>query len=156
MQPAFHRQNIASFGTIMTGEAEATLGRWRQAAAPFIEVEQEMMNLAMNVVGKALFSEETMRLYPPGWGISRQTIEADHLGVYAIPAHTAVFLNVYGMHRHSGYWENPDQFEPERFTPERVAARPRFAYLPLGGGPRQCIGNLFAMTIYRPHPLWIR
>ena len=50
------------------------------------------------------------------------------------------------MHRHPGFWEHPETFDPERFTPERSADRPRYAYLPFGGGPRQCIGSTFALT----------
>ena len=49
-------------------------------------------------------------------------------------------------HRHPAFWDNPEGFDPERFTPERSAERPRFAYFPFGGGPRLCIGNTFAMT----------
>ena len=49
------------------------------------------------------------------------------------------------MHHHPQYWENPEGFNPDRFTPEQVKARPEFAYLPFGGGPRTCIGNHFAV-----------
>ena len=50
------------------------------------------------------------------------------------------------MHRHPKYWDDPAGFDPERFSPERSAARPKLVYLPFGAGPRQCIGNHFAMT----------
>jgi cytochrome P450 len=56
-----------------------------------------------------------------------------------------IFLSAYCTHRHPAFWEEPEVFDPERFTPERSAGRPRFAYFPFGGGPRQCIGNAFAM-----------
>jgi cytochrome P450 len=89
--------------------------------------------------------EESMRLYPPAWGFSRQAIEPDVIGGYPLPAGWLVFVLPYVMHRHPAYWEDPDQFDPTRFTPERVAARPKFVYLPFGAGPRQCLGNQFAM-----------
>ena len=54
-------------------------------------------------------------------------------------------LSPYVTHRHPAFWDNPEGFEPERFAPERVAERPRYAYFPFGGGPRQCIGNEFAL-----------
>lgn len=89
--------------------------------------------------------EETLRLYPPGATIPRRAIAADVIGGFAIPANSLVFLTPYVTHRHPDFWEQPEVFDPERFTPERMAARHRFAYLPFGGGPHLCIGQHFAM-----------
>ena len=89
--------------------------------------------------------EETMRLYPPAWGMVRQAREADEIGGYHIPANSIIAIVQYVTHRHQDFWDRPEEFDPERFTPERSASRPRFAYFPFGGGPRQCIGNNFAM-----------
>jgi cytochrome P450 len=55
-------------------------------------------------------------------------------------------LSQWLTHRHPDFWEDPERFDPERFTAERSANRPRYAYFPFGGGPRQCIGNIFALT----------
>ena len=90
--------------------------------------------------------EESMRLYPPAYAISRWCVEADKVGGYDVPAESAITLSPYVTHRHPDFWEEPERFDPERFRPERQAERPRFAYMPFGGGPRQCIGNRFAMT----------
>lgn len=90
--------------------------------------------------------EESMRLYPPAWGISRKAIADDVIGGYYIPANAYILLLPYTVHRNADFWENPGEFDPERFTPERVAARPRYAYFPFGGGPRMCIGSSFALT----------
>ncbi len=89
--------------------------------------------------------EETMRLYPPVWGISRQAIGDDTIGGYHIRANAPVSMSPFVTHRHPEFWDDPERFDPERFTPERVAARHRFAYLPFSGGPRLCIGNEFAL-----------
>ena len=88
--------------------------------------------------------DETMRLYPPFWVVLRQPLEAAEVGGYHIPARANVFLSPYVTHRHPDFWENPEGFDPERFTPERSAGRHRFAYFPFGAGPRKCIGDSFA------------
>ncbi|HWX68504.1 MAG TPA: cytochrome P450 [Steroidobacteraceae bacterium] len=89
--------------------------------------------------------DESLRLYPPGWVLSRRTIEADVLGGYPVPAGTNVLLPLYLVHRHPQFWKNPEAFEPERFAPEHEAQRPRFAYMPFAAGPRHCIGENFAL-----------
>ncbi len=89
--------------------------------------------------------EEAMRLYPPAWILSRSPIADDVVGGYWIPADKMVMLCPYLTHRHSAFWENPEGFDPERFSPARSAGRPRYAYFPFGGGPRLCIGSGFAV-----------
>lgn len=89
--------------------------------------------------------QEAMRLYPPVFGFTRFAIAPDEIGGYTVPAKSIIFLSAYCTHRHPACWEEPEVFDPERFTPERSTDRPRFAYFPFGGGPRQCIGNSFAM-----------
>jgi cytochrome P450 len=90
--------------------------------------------------------EESMRLYPPAWGFGRLVVERDEIGVYNIPANSIVFIIPYLTHRHPDFWERPEVFDPERFSQGRSQDRPRFAYFPFGGGPRQCIGKDFAMV----------
>jgi cytochrome P450 len=89
--------------------------------------------------------QEAMRLYPPAFGFTRFAVTEDEMGGYPVPANSVIFLSAYCTHRHPACWEEPEVFDPERFTPERSAGRPRFAYFPFGGGPRQCIGYAFAM-----------
>jgi cytochrome P450 len=89
--------------------------------------------------------DEALRLYPPGWLLSRRTIEPDVLGGYPIPARTDVLLPLYLLHRHPRYWKDPDVFWPDRFAPEHEADRPRFAYMPFAAGPRHCIGETLAL-----------
>lgn len=87
---------------------------------------------------------ESMRLYPPAWAMGRRSIDAFELGGYYFPPRTSVFCSQYIMHRNPEFFPDPLRFDPERFTPEAKAARPRFAYFPFGGGKRQCIGESFA------------
>ena len=89
--------------------------------------------------------EEALRLYPPVWATGRQAVEDDEVGGYAIPKGMLVQMSQFVTHRHREFWERPNSFYPEHFTPERTADRPHFAYFPFGGGPRQCIGNNFAL-----------
>jgi cytochrome P450 len=86
---------------------------------------------------------ESMRLFPPAWLITRslKAGESDEIDGYQVNDKALLLLSPYVTHRLPDLWENPDAFEPERFTPERASNRPRFAYIPFGGGPRQCIGN---------------
>ena len=89
--------------------------------------------------------KESLRLFPPAWIISRCAIETDHIGGFDIPAGTIIFTSPYVTHRQTRLWDNPWAFNPERFGSTEVRALPPFAYFPFGGGPRQCIGNTFAM-----------
>jgi enediyne biosynthesis protein E7 len=88
---------------------------------------------------------EALRLYPPGWLLSRRSIEPDVLSGFEIAAGTNVLLPLYLLHRHPRYWHDPDAFQPQRFAPDHEAERPRFAYMPFAAGPRHCIGETFAL-----------
>jgi cytochrome P450 len=88
---------------------------------------------------------EVMRLYPPGWLLSRRTVGADVLGGYEVPASANVLIPLYLLHRHPRYWSDPERFDPERFSADRAAERPRYAFLPFSAGPRHCIGETLAM-----------
>ena len=101
--------------------------------------QMEELSYTQQVVSEAL------RLYPPGWLLSRRTIEADVLGGFPVPPGTNVLLPLYLVHRHPGFWKDPQAFWPERFAPEHEAERPRFAYMPFAAGPRHCIGETFAL-----------
>lgn len=87
---------------------------------------------------------EALRLYPPAWLITRKAVEADEIGGFAIPAGSLIIISPYVIHRHPVYWDEPLKFEPARFGTEHEKNRPRYAYIPFGGGPRLCIGAQFA------------
>jgi len=89
--------------------------------------------------------DEALRMYPPGWLLSRRTIAPDMLSGYHVPAGTDVLLCLYLLHRHPRYWKEPEAFRPERFDAAHEAERPRFAYMPFAAGPRHCIGETLAL-----------
>ena len=117
-------------------------------------LHQELNGLAMSLPTKDAVAqfpyarqviEETLRLYPPGWLLTRRAIEADNIGGYPIAPKTDIFISPYIVHRHPGFWSDPDRFDPERFDAAPSAQRNRFCYLPFALGPRACIGEHFAM-----------
>jgi cytochrome P450 len=91
--------------------------------------------------------KESMRLYPPAWGIGRLAINDIEINGYRIPARTNVFLMQWITHRDARFFPDPERFDPERWRddPVRRGRIPRFAYFPFGGGPRVCVGAGFAM-----------
>ncbi len=102
-------------------------------------VEMESLPYTKNVC------DEALRMYPPGWLLSRRTIGPDLLSGYTVPAGTDVLLCLYLLHRHPRYWKEPEAFRPERFDAAHEAERPRFAYMPFAAGPRHCIGETLAL-----------
>jgi cytochrome P450 len=91
--------------------------------------------------------EEAMRLYPAAPGLStRRAAADDELCGVKIRKGTSVNVLPWVVHRHEQLWPDPEIFDPDRFSPERSADRPRFAYLPFGGGPRVCIGQVLAIN----------
>lgn len=86
--------------------------------------------------------DEAMRLYPPVYTMFREATEPVVLGGYRIPEGAAIMVSQWAMHRSERYWDDPDAFDPDRWT--RDEDRPRFAYFPFGGGPRHCIGKHLA------------
>lgn len=89
---------------------------------------------------------ETMRLYPPAYAIGRRAIDEYQLGNYLLPPRTIVLVSQYTQHRDSRWFADPERFDPERWSAEEVAKRPKFSYFPFGAGTRICIGEQFAWT----------
>ncbi len=90
--------------------------------------------------------EETLRLHPPFWFENRNVAADVELGGAHIPKGSVVVFSRYSLHRHVGFWKEPERFDPERFRPEQEEnKRSVYAHVPFGGGPRICIGVNFAM-----------
>ncbi len=94
---------------------------------------------------KMVFAE-SMRLYPPVWIMGRHALRDLYVNGWMIPKGSYVHVSQYLMHRDARFFPDPTRFDPERWTPEAMAARPKFCYFPFGGGSMQCIGEGFAWT----------
>ncbi|MBI5448097.1 MAG: cytochrome P450 [Gammaproteobacteria bacterium] len=90
--------------------------------------------------------EESMRLHPPAWVITRRALRGDELEGYFIPAGSYLVISPYAIHRHPAYWHDPEKFIPERFTEENKKSINRYSYLPFGAGPRTCIASHLAIA----------
>ena len=90
-------------------------------------------------------AKESMRMYPPAYGLGREAINDCEIGGYRVPAGTQVFMFQWSTHRDARFYDQPATFNPERWTEEFEARLPKYAYFPFGGGPRACIGASFAM-----------
>ncbi|KAI4473424.1 hypothetical protein M0804_015360 [Polistes exclamans] len=115
----------------------------------FRTILQEDTNLSISSCQKLSYLErclkESLRLYPSVHLISRQITHDLQLKSYRIPSGTVCGMNIYSLHRRPEYWPNPNVFDPERFLPENIKGRHPYSYIPFSAGPRNCIGQRFAM-----------
>jgi cytochrome P450 len=114
----------------LQAEADAVLGG---NAAQFADYQR--LPYARAVI------DETLRLYPPAWLITRNSLGDDLLGGYEVPEGSLIIMSPWLLHRHPDVWVNPDRFDPQRFMDGDID---RSAFIPFGAGPRQCIGRDFA------------
>jgi len=88
--------------------------------------------------------KETLRFIPPVPSMPRRALKSFEFGGYHIPAGTPVGINLYWTHHSEEYWDDPFTFDPMRFTPDKVKARHKYAWVPFGGGAHMCLGLHFA------------
>jgi cytochrome P450 len=88
--------------------------------------------------------QEAMRLYPAAWFVDREPLEDDEVDGVEIKKGEDIGAFIYGLHRNPAYWENPNSFDPNRFSAENKKKHTPHSFLPFGGGPRMCIGKNFA------------
>jgi cytochrome P450 len=88
---------------------------------------------------------ETLRVYPTVWMLGRENIEPVELGGYPFPVGTTFFMPQWIIHRDVRWFDDPDEFRPDRWEGGLMQRLHRYAYFPFGGGPRICIGNNFAL-----------
>lgn len=126
-----------------------------QAAADTLDADQIAESAVRPGPGLAWLDaaiNETLRLYPPGWLLSRRALGPDRLGKHEIASGDQLFVSPYVLHRHRDYWQAAERFDPGRFLHGRQPAH-RFAFLPFAAGARHCIGEQLAMTEMRIHLL---
>ncbi len=90
--------------------------------------------------------QETMRLYPPIWGLIRVAAEADEIGGKQVEPGDRIVLFAYGAHHDERFWEAPEEFRPERWMGDAAKKRQKYTYLPFGGGRRSCIGGAMSQV----------
>jgi len=88
---------------------------------------------------------ESLRLYPTAWGMARLAAEEHEIAGYPVRPGYGVAFAQWVIHRDVRWFDAPLEFRPERWDNGLAKQLPRFAYFPFGGGPRQCIGNTFAL-----------
>ena len=88
---------------------------------------------------------ESLRLYPAAWGLARLTVEEHEIAGYPVTKGMGVAMAQWVVHRDPRWYDAPEEFRPARWEDDLIKRLPRFAYFPFGGGPRQCIGNTFAV-----------
>jgi cytochrome P450 len=130
----------------LLGSHPAALARVRQEGEAALAGASPSLDLLPRLTFLDAVLDETLRLYPPIHVANRLARGEVHIGGYRIPPGTRVMLSIYLTHRDPKVWRNADQFQPERFLAESAEPRVPFAYLPFGGGPRNCIGAAFGKT----------
>lgn len=89
--------------------------------------------------------DESLRLCPPAPALHRMAVQDVEVDGCRVEAGTMVIVGIYALHRDPTLWDDPLEFDPERFSPENSKGRDRWQYVPFGAGPRSCIGDHFAM-----------
>ncbi|XP_045712262.1 cytochrome P450 4B1-like isoform X3 [Phyllostomus hastatus] len=131
--------NVAGRRSVRSWRTESPSSE-KAACIPGREDLAKMTHLTMCI-------KESLRLYPPVPQVSRQLSKAvTFVDGRTLPAGSLISLHIYALHRNSAVWPDPEVFDPLRFSPENVAGRHPFAFIPFSAGPRNCIGQQFAMN----------
>ena len=121
-------QNPAAYERVIAEVDDVLGGRDRQAP------DVDALPWTQAVVSEAL------RLYPPAYHVNRDAVQDDDISGIPVSVGDTIGLSPYLLHRHPEFWSDPERFDPQRFLPGSASSRPRYAYLPFGGGRRICLG----------------
>lgn len=119
--------------------------RMREEAAEVLGDRLPVLDDLNRLPYTTMVIQETMRLYPPVWALTRRAVAADEVGGYRVPAGADVMICPYTLHRHPGFWSEPQRFDPLRFEQAMAELTHRYAYIPFGAGPRVCVGSHLGM-----------
>ncbi|KPU76372.1 uncharacterized protein Dana_GF26612 [Drosophila ananassae] len=113
-------------------------------------IEDDLSNLNLNQLSKLkhleYFLKETMRLYPAVPMLARQAVQETELpNGLILPKCSQINIHVFDIHRNPKYWDEPEEFRPERFLPDNCQKRHPYAYIPFSAGQRNCLGQKYAM-----------
>jgi cytochrome P450 len=138
-------QHALTFAFYLLGKAPEVCKRLQDEAQNVLHGEHPTFEQVPHLQYAKQVVNESMRLYPPIWAVSRRAVSDDEIGGFTIPKDSTVFIPIYGVHRNAHSWENATEFNPDRFTPEAEKSISKNTFFPFGSGPRICIGNHFAM-----------
>jgi cytochrome P450 len=144
-----HKQLVNEIDTLIVAGHETTAStlNWMwYLLSQHPEVEAKLASGGASYMRQII--EETLRLYPAGWLLTRRARRDDNFGDFFVPAGTEIYVSPYIMQRRSDVWPDPDQFDPERFS---QTERPPLALLPFSVGPRNCIGESLARLEMQIH-----
>lgn len=121
-----------------------TLVNWANVLAKYPDVAQRMATADDRWASLVL--KETMRVYPPAPLMYREVIKTFEMEGLRLDPKDMVWIGVHLLHRNTQFFPQPERFFPERFDDTEAGKIPPYAYLPFGGGPRQCIAHRWALT----------
>jgi cytochrome P450 len=136
--------NALSWTWYLLKQHPAAEQKLHEESAPFASKNPGFFDIPNLKYGYGVMNE-SMRVYPPVPAIGRAAVESEEVNGYFIKANTIMLINITGLHHHPAYWENPFEFNPERFENFDLKGENRFIFMPFGAGPHICIGNNFAM-----------
>ena len=129
---------------LLAQHAEVDARLASEVRAVLVERPPTVDDLPRLTYAEAVISE-SLRLYPPAYAMARQAREPTEVAGHPVAPGVIVILPTWVVHRDPRWFDEPEAFRPERWAGDLARRLPRFAYFPFGGGPRQCIGNAFAM-----------
>ena len=136
--------NTLSFAWFLAASNNDIQQKLSEEAKQAFEKAPNSIEVLSHLPYTTMFINEVVRLYPPVPIFGRTALEEDTWNGFKIPKGMLVITSPYVIHRNKKYWKDPNKFDPERHTKEKMKGMPPFSYFPYGGGPRICIGMGYA------------